>query len=429
MSPAKLFASGFSESGTVVSHDFAPVDDASTHLSPALTLVAIAFPVALGAVAAASSSRFDGPLAAVGAAASLAVWLCAFTLRGTRMRRPCAVFWHAWTGAGVVYCAALAAALFVPLATSQAALAVLDPVHATGAAGAALPDKSYAENCELTVANVRGQTDIFVAAHVLGWVGKSLMFRDVWVSLALSAIFEFFEYTFTYLLPNFNECWWDHWVLDFVVCNGAGIVIGHCVLRALDAREYNWFGLAPAARARAALPVGPRAWRGAVAAQSVARAFGVLGLFALVIAVDLNAFFLKFIMKVQPASFLNPARLALMAFLGAAAFREYYGLLAHARAPGAAGVVAAVGIALEVALIAKHAGAVDAWRGARMPRGIAAAWLVGGALVAGLYSLGYSSAASAARRGKREDAAQLAPAAATADPTSPAHARRRRAHF
>ena len=147
------------------------------------------------------------------------------------------------------------------------------------------------------------------------------MIRDVALSMTLSVLFELMEYTFVYLQPNFNECWcgrgrgrggsgagesapshalarrgptrspsprsvrgvcpgrWDHWILDFLLCNTAGIVMGHVVLRwagrrgasarpkvrarghtpspapplpsppptrvsYLDSREYNWRGIA-----------------------------------------------------------------------------------------------------------------------------------------------------------------------------------------
>ena len=411
-----MFASGFPPSGTIVSHDFAPVDDAAPPASLSCTLLSIFVP--LSVAAAAATFRLDGQRTALFAASALVVWVIAFSVRGTRMRRPHAFFWHCVTGVGLVYCAALAAALFSPLAASQSFLAMLDPQYATGPTGDPLPEKSYAESCDFTLENVRAQTDLFVVAHVVGWVGKAIMFRDVWVSLALSAIFEFAEYTFTYLLPNFNECWWDHWLLDFTLCNGAGIIIGHAVLRAMGATEYNWFGLAPRARADAAFPLGA-AWRTSVAGKSSARIIGVLGLFALVIAVDLNAFFLKFIMHVQPKSFLNPARLVLMAFAGAAAFREYYGYISLGRLPGPAGVVALVGIMLEVALIAKHAPAVDAWKGARMPEDIKFALGVAAGVAAGGFII-------SAFGGQTETSVMLKPTAAAPSQEPPQSGRRGR---
>jgi phosphatidylserine synthase 2 len=44
-------------------------------------------------------------------------------------------------------------------------------------------------------------------------------------------------------LPNFSECWWDHWILDVVICNGGGTVLGLLTLRYLSIKTYNWRGL------------------------------------------------------------------------------------------------------------------------------------------------------------------------------------------
>jgi hypothetical protein len=121
--------------------------------------------------------------------------------------------------------------------------------------------------------------DEFVVAHALGWVAKALVFRNhllLWTAsvrgrytcrprppasparppaaraagprlrqgsrLALSGLpgaqlwpcwviklllppqvgFELLERTFAHMLPNFNECWWDSWLLDVAICNFAG---------------------------------------------------------------------------------------------------------------------------------------------------------------------------------------------------------------
>lgn len=52
--------------------------------------------------------------------------------------------------------------------------------------------------------------DGFVTAHFLGWLVKALIFRDIWMTMVISAAFELLEYTFEHQLPNFSECWWDH---------------------------------------------------------------------------------------------------------------------------------------------------------------------------------------------------------------------------
>jgi hypothetical protein len=181
------FASGFAPTGTIRDHDFAPVPEA-----PFSPLLAAGVPLAAIALLA-STTRFDGDAAAVAAPLLLVAWSAAVTLRGTRMTRPGAGFWHAVTGVSVAYSALLAAALVLPLARAQAFLAWVDPAHARGPGGAALPETDYGAHCALTAANVRGHFDIFVLAHVAGWAAKAALFRDVWVSLALSALFFLFR--------------------------------------------------------------------------------------------------------------------------------------------------------------------------------------------------------------------------------------------
>jgi phosphatidylserine synthase 2 len=33
------------------------------------------------------------------------------------------------------------------------------------------------------------------------------------------------------LLPNFMECWWDQIFFDLIICNGAGIFVGHKICK------------------------------------------------------------------------------------------------------------------------------------------------------------------------------------------------------
>lgn len=58
--------------------------------------------------------------------------------------------------------------------------------------------------------------DLFVVAHFLGSLVKTLILRDWKLALALLLVWEVMEYSFQHLLPNFAECWWDHWILGTV---------------------------------------------------------------------------------------------------------------------------------------------------------------------------------------------------------------------
>ena len=55
--------------------------------------------------------------------------------------------------------------------------------------------------------------------------------------------FELMELTFSHMLPNFNECWWDSWILDVAMCNFLGLWLGMKTVRWFGSLEYNWSGI------------------------------------------------------------------------------------------------------------------------------------------------------------------------------------------
>lgn len=98
--------------------------------------------------------------------------------------------------------------------------------------GKPLPEKNYADNCELWdtknpkhLHNFLDRIDIFIACHLLGsnggpetlvmiarwcvsgWMWKTIIIRDAALVWYLSILFEFIEISFRHLLPNFYECW------------------------------------------------------------------------------------------------------------------------------------------------------------------------------------------------------------------------------
>jgi hypothetical protein len=137
------------------------------------------------------------------------LFFVAFLPPAALFSRPWPALWSAVAGAGLLYALALLALLRLDLAAGQRAVHALDPAHTTGTAK--LRQRSYGEHCELTPENVSDALDIFVVAHVLGWVGKALIYRDFWFTMAASFVFELLEYTFEYLQPNF-----------------VGACVGHC---------------------------------------------------------------------------------------------------------------------------------------------------------------------------------------------------------
>ena len=77
---------------------------------------------------------------------------------------------------------------------------------------------------------------------------KALILRNYTLLWAISILFEFMELTFQHMLPNFNECWWDSWILDVAVCNFIGILTGMATVR--------WYGSQVRAPLNVVIPAG-----------------------------------------------------------------------------------------------------------------------------------------------------------------------------
>lgn len=97
--------------------------------------------------------------------------------------------------------------------------------------GKPLEEREYASDCRVFTPEKEHMfqniyecvMDEFFLAHLFGWFAKALIIRNWGVLWALSLIFEVIEVTFQEGLPNFNECWWDHIIIDVLVCNYCGM--------------------------------------------------------------------------------------------------------------------------------------------------------------------------------------------------------------
>ena len=115
--------------------------------------------------------------------------------------------------------------------------------------GKPLAERSYAEDCRFFTpehptsyfANITGSFDMFVAAHFLGWTFKVWIFRNSTMAWVMSIAFEIMEWTMEVWLPNFKECWWDHFLFDMFGCNLLGMLIGQYTIKAFKMRKLHWF--------------------------------------------------------------------------------------------------------------------------------------------------------------------------------------------
>ena len=178
--------------------------------------------------------------------------LCAFTFLGygaiqfrdSLMVRPHPVVWRVIHAAGILFLMLIAFLLMLNIDDVRAFLHVLDPEL-----GFPLEDKNYGVDCRLYhPGHPKGDwhvlwdtiNDPFMLAHLLGHFGHALIVRDWVLCTVISVGFEILECSLQHILPNFQECWWDHLILDIFGMNLIGIVLGLATVRLFSNKQYNW---------------------------------------------------------------------------------------------------------------------------------------------------------------------------------------------
>lgn len=263
---------------------------------------------------------------------------CLFGMTQTKdgpFTRPHPAFWRLVLCLSVVYELALVYLLFQSLDDARQLMKHFDPKL-----GVPLPEQSYAEDCRFYdpdphpnghFHNFWEKCDVFIWGHFFGWWAKMLMVRDYWLCNVISILFEVLEYSLEHQLPNFAECWWDHWILDALVCNGLGIWLGMKTLNYLNASTYHWRGLwsihtYSGKLKRILKQFTPYSWTEFDwhPTESLSRWIFTIGLVAFFLMAELNCFYLKFVLWIPPPHFINFSRLVLLVPVGAVAIREAY---------------------------------------------------------------------------------------------------------
>lgn len=179
--------------------------------------------------------------------------------------------------------------------------------------------------------NLKHKMDGFVTAHFVGWVFKTLMIRDIWMTNVVSIMFEFLEYSLEHQLANFSECWWDHWILDFLLCNGGGIVVGMYIMRYLRNKEYNWRGLSKHGTlkekaSRAVAQFTPYSWVTFhwQLTENFKNWLYVNMIIFVILLTEVNTFYLKAVLWIPAGHRIVLIRLWFLIFWGSPATREFY---------------------------------------------------------------------------------------------------------
>ncbi|XP_004347504.2 phosphatidylserine synthase 1 [Capsaspora owczarzaki ATCC 30864] len=242
--------------------------------------------------------------------------------------RPHPAVWRFVMGLSVVYLLFL---VFLLLQTRSDAEKIISALigeklgHGLNAAS-----EFYAEDCSVSWETVSSKFDRFVFAHLIGWVVKALMLRNVFVCWVMSVLWEITEVIFMGMLPNFAECWWDALILDVLVCNGLGIYIGMRLANYLEMRTYNWESISTIPTVsgklrRAILQFTPVRWTVVRWELGTVKRFLVVTMLIVLFSIsELNAFFLKHIFHIRSSHPINLYRMILWAVFGTPALRQLY---------------------------------------------------------------------------------------------------------
>lgn len=248
--------------------------------------------------------------------------------------RPHPALWRLVLCVSVLYEIIMIYILFQTADDARRLLKYVDPTL-----GVKLEEQDYGGNCLIYDPDVPSdpfhnfwdKMDGFVTTHFIGWWLKTLILRDYWLCNVMSIGFEFLEYSLEHQLPNFNECWWDHWILDFLVCNGLGIYLGMKTCEYFRMKPYQWRGLwnTPSFKGkvkRVFTQFSPYNWvefdwR---PTESLKRLFFMVGVITMFFLAELSTFYLKYVLWVPPPNYLCLGRLVFIWLVGAVAMRESF---------------------------------------------------------------------------------------------------------
>jgi len=240
--------------------------------------------------------------------------------------RPHPAFWWIVLGMNLLYELGTVFLLFQDRSSARSMMMILDP-----SLNKPLAEKNYGENCRLTATNLWNVIDIFCLAHTLGWFGKALILRDYWFCWILSVAFELAEYSLQHQLAYFNECWWDHWVLDVLICNWIGTYLGMKTCSYFEVKGYIWRGFRRTRGIRSEgmhVPTqfSPQDWTTFKWEEtaSLRNYVAVLALLAFFLAAELTPFYLKTLLWMKPTHPFVIARLIGVFLCALPAVRELY---------------------------------------------------------------------------------------------------------
>ncbi|OIR56947.1 MAG: phosphatidylserine synthase [Amphiamblys sp. WSBS2006] len=304
-----------------------------------------------------STDYTENVLRALAVASLSFVAYAVFFFRDGILNRPHPVIWNVVFAVSLLYFFFLFFFFFQTVEDARKLMGKISPEL-----GVPIEEKPYAVFCEFNFENVRDRIDFYVFAHVVGWFVKALLLRDYFLCWALSIFFEVVEYSLSFQLDNFKECWWDSILLDVLICNSLGIHFGMLVCDYLKMRRFEWREAGTPRTIRGKLKrsiskIAPKTWRKFDwrFARSFKNYLVFLFLLVAITTCDINYFYLKYLLYIPPPHTINTVRVVTHAIAGFPALTEAYSYLydKECTSLGPQATVTLLSLALEAAICVK----------------------------------------------------------------------------
>lgn len=176
------------------------------------------------------------------------------------------------------------------------------------------PEKNYARDCYINFFADKQRAlhslqeiswDGYVISHTLGHLGVALMVRNTAAAWIISVGFELIEISLQYQIPYFKECWYDHYIVDVLLCNALGITAAMKLCQLL-----GW-KLFPNIVTRQIL-------------ENPLQFGKVLVMVVVMLGYELNSFLYKYIFDIPLTHYFNLFRGAGWILFGFAGIQDYY---------------------------------------------------------------------------------------------------------
>ncbi|CDI81600.1 phosphatidylserine synthase, putative [Eimeria praecox] len=253
---------------------------------------------------------------------------------------------------------------------------------------------------------MRQLTSVWFISHAVGWFLKMCIFRSWMFNLTFSILFEFCEMSLQWLIPEFQECWWDSIFIDAIFSNLMGMVVGCAVMRWCGKRHFDWLGAYPRYQ-KIMLKFTP--FSSCEYEWSFFRTPRHLLMTSLLLFLSLLAevsvFLLMTVLDIPAVHWINPTRLGLLGLLAFPAVAEFYAQLQF-RYDRMGGNVFLFVMILTVELLVSIKYGTDRFFSSAPELDVVIPWILTGALF-GVWCCCYFAHATQERRTKAETNTEL----------------------